>query len=128
MHAEYIILLISDEFKRPESLYFEIVFRSLLLLTHPTVDNEDPKRRTELIKYRVQVTQRYPESSYIRRAMAQAVSLRPLTLEVQVLAPVSACGICGGQSGTGTTFTPSASVSPADIIPPWLSKLIYHPG
>jgi hypothetical protein len=71
------MLLISDEFKRPESLYFEIVFQSVLLLTHPTVDNEGPKRRTELIKYREQVTQHYPESSYIRRAMAQVVSLSP---------------------------------------------------
>jgi hypothetical protein len=37
------------------------------------------------------------------RAMAQAVSRRPLTTEARP------CGICGGQSGTGTGFSPSTS-------------------
>jgi hypothetical protein len=41
------------------------------------------------------------------RAMAQAVSRRPLTAEVRI----RLCGICGGQSGTGTVFFPSTSVS-----------------
>jgi hypothetical protein len=36
--------------------------------------------------------------------MAQAVSRRPLTAEAQVHAWVNPCGICGGQSGTGTGF------------------------
>jgi hypothetical protein len=43
--------------------------------------------------------------------MAQAVSRRPLTAETQVRDRVSPCRICGGQSGTGTGFSPSASVS-----------------
>jgi hypothetical protein len=38
------------------------------------------------------------------RAMAQAVSRRPLTAEVR--SRVSPCGICGGQSGIGTGFPP----------------------
>jgi hypothetical protein len=38
------------------------------------------------------------------RAMAQAVSRRPLTAEVRVHARVNPCEICGGQSGTGTGF------------------------
>jgi hypothetical protein len=44
------------------------------------------------------------------RAMAQAVSRRPLTAEARVRSRVSPCGLCGGQSGTGTGFSPSTSV------------------
>jgi hypothetical protein len=50
--------------------------------------------------------------------MAQVVSRRPLTAEARVRARVNPRGICGGQSGIGTGF------SPANIIPPSLSKLI----
>jgi hypothetical protein len=45
-------------------------------------------------------------------AMAQVVSCRPLTTEAQVRARVSPCVICGGQTGTGTGFSPSSSVFP----------------
>jgi hypothetical protein len=51
--------------------------------------------------------------------MAQAVSRWPLTAEARVRARVNPCGICGGQSGTDR-FSPSTSVSPANIIPPLL--------
>jgi hypothetical protein len=40
------------------------------------------------------------------RAMAQAVSRRPLIAEARVRSGVSPCGICVGQSGTGTGFSP----------------------
>ena len=48
------------------------------------------------------------------RAMAQAVSRRPLNAEARVRSLVSPCGICGGQSGTGT------GLSPVNFIPPVL--------
>jgi hypothetical protein len=46
------------------------------------------------------------------RAMALAVSRRPLTAEVRVRFRLSPCGICCGQSGTGTGYSPSTSVIP----------------
>jgi hypothetical protein len=51
-------------------------------------------------------------SSVSGHAMAQVVSRRPLTAEARVRARVNPCGICGGQSGTGTGFSPSSSVFP----------------
>jgi hypothetical protein len=47
--------------------------------------------------------------------MAQAVSRRPLTAEVRVRSRVGQCGISGGQSGTGTGFSPSTSVFPCQF-------------
>jgi hypothetical protein len=40
------------------------------------------------------------------------VSRRPLTAEARVRARVNPCGICGGQSGNGTGFSPSYLVFP----------------
>jgi hypothetical protein len=42
----------------------------------------------------------------------QVVSRRPLIAEVGVRSRVNPCGICGGQSGTETGFSPSTSVFP----------------
>jgi hypothetical protein len=47
--------------------------------------------------------------------MAQAVSRRPLTAEARVRSRVSPCVICGGQSGTGKGFSPTASVFPCQL-------------
>jgi hypothetical protein len=51
------------------------------------------------------------------RAMAQAVSRRPLTAETRVRSQVNPCEICGGQSGTGTGFSPSCRFSLVNFIP-----------
>jgi hypothetical protein len=51
------------------------------------------------------------------RAMAQAVSRRPLNAEARDRSGVSPCEICGGQSGTGTGFSPSCRFSPVNFIP-----------
>jgi hypothetical protein len=44
------------------------------------------------------------------RAMSQPVSRRPLTAMARVRARVNPCRIYGGQSGTGTGFSPNYSV------------------
>ena len=51
------------------------------------------------------------------RAMAQAVSCRPLTAEARVRSWVSPCEICGGQGGTGPGCSPSCRFSPVNLIP-----------
>jgi len=43
--------------------------------------------------------------------MAQAVSRRPLSFKARTQCQTSPSGICGGQSGSGTGFSPSASGS-----------------
>jgi hypothetical protein len=62
------------------------------------------------------------------RAMLQAVNRQSLTSAAWVRAQVSLCEIFGGQSGTRTGFSPISSVSPVNIIPPWLSTLVYYLG
>ena len=47
--------------------------------------------------------------------MARAVSRRPITAEARVRSRVSPCGICGGQSGTGTGLSPSTSGFPCQF-------------
>ena len=47
--------------------------------------------------------------------MTQAVSRQPITAEAQVRSRVRPCGICGGQSGTATYFSPSTSVFPSQF-------------
>ena len=49
------------------------------------------------------------------RAMAQEVSRRPLTEEARDLSRVSPRGNYGGQSGTGTGFSPRTSVLPCQF-------------
>jgi hypothetical protein len=51
----------------------------------------------------------------VGRVMAQAVSRWTPTAEARVRSRVSPCGICGGQSGTGTGFSPSTSSFPCQL-------------
>jgi hypothetical protein len=46
------------------------------------------------------------------RAVEQAVSRLPLNTEALVLSEVSPCGICDGESDTGTGISASNSVLP----------------
>jgi hypothetical protein len=43
--------------------------------------------------------------------MAQVVSCRPLTLDIQVQSHVISCGICDRKGGIGTGFSPNTSVA-----------------
>ena len=52
---------------------------------------------------------------FICRAMAQAVSRRPVTAKVLVRSQISPCEIRGGQSATRTGFSPSTSCFPCHI-------------
>jgi hypothetical protein len=68
-------------------------------------------------------TSRAPCTCYPQgRAMAQAVSRRPLTAESWFRARVNPCGICGGQRGTGTGFSPSSSGFPCQ----YQSTVVLH--
>ena len=49
------------------------------------------------------------------RAMAQAVSRRPLTADARVRSRLGPCGICGGRSSVGIGFSPSTSVFPCQF-------------
>jgi hypothetical protein len=51
-------------------------------------------------------------TGYRGRAIAQAVFLQLLTAKDRVRSLGSQCGICGGQTGTGTGFSPIPSIFP----------------
>jgi len=55
--------------------------------------------------------------------MVEAVCRRSLTAEVWVRIQIRPYEVCGGQSGSGTKFDPSTSVSPCSII---LRKFDVH--
>jgi hypothetical protein len=60
------------------------------------------------------------------RAMVQVISHWPLTAEAWVRVWVNPCGICGGQSGTGTGFSPNSF--PVNISFHRRSPNSYHLG
>jgi hypothetical protein len=48
--------------------------------------------------------------------MVQAAIHRPVTSEARSLSRVSPCEVCGGQSGTGTGFSPRSSPPPPNTV------------
>jgi hypothetical protein len=59
---------------------------------------------------------------------SQAVSRRYLTAEARDRAQICPYVICGVHSGTGTRFCSNSSDFPVNIIPLWLSILVYYLG
>jgi hypothetical protein len=62
------------------------------------------------------------------RAMTQAVSCWALNAEGRVRARVSLCGICGGQSGTGTGFSTISSAFQYHSTVALHTHIDYHLG
>jgi hypothetical protein len=60
------------------------------------------------------------------RAMTQVISRRPFTAEARVRTRANPCGICGGQSGNGTVFSPSFSVFPCQYHSTVALQILYH--
>jgi hypothetical protein len=94
---------------RKYSNYCPLQFQSF----HMNTQMGSTSRYTIPLYVRYQVTSNFSLKIFntLRgRAMAQAVSRRLLTAEARVRSRVGSCRICGGQSGTGTGFSPSTSV------------------
>jgi hypothetical protein len=65
----------------------------------------------DTVRVNIQAKKHYLHHSLLLgRAMAQVISRRPLIVEARVRSRINPCGICGGQNGTGTGFSPSTSV------------------
>jgi hypothetical protein len=69
-------------------------------------------------------TQEHKMDSYwlSSHVMTQAVRRQSLTTEVRFRAGVSPCGICGGESGTGTCFDPCSLAFPCQ----YHSTMAFH--
>jgi hypothetical protein len=72
---------------------------------------------TILVPCKHHPTLQYFNTTAVTLADAQAVIRRPSTAEARVRSRASPCGVCGGQSGTGTGFSPSCRFFPVNFIP-----------
>jgi hypothetical protein len=66
--------------------------------------------RCDVQHFSVAVFRNVTTHDTVGRVMAQAVSRQPLITKAGVRDRVRPCGICGGQSGTGTGFSMSSLV------------------
>ena len=60
------------------------------------------------------------QSTIVAHAISRAVIRRTLTAEAPIQSQAGLYAICGGQSDSGTGFSPSTSFSIATIMPPFL--------
>jgi hypothetical protein len=76
-------------------------FRGIFLLLQGRTKSKQASKQAQKRRLSTRYTALYPR---LGRVISQAVSRRLPTAADRVRAQLKSCGICGGQSGTGTGF------------------------